>query len=105
MVVTGVLSINNFVMPNTTEWILLLIMSFVSILAQICFTAALGYVNAAIVEIVRYIGVIFHGFWGVVIFGEVIGTRVIIGAVLIVGASIQLSRVRDKRKQAKIERY
>ncbi len=93
-VVTGVLSIRNFVVPNLTQWLLLLLMALVSVVAQICFTAAFGAANAIIVEIVRYIGVIFHGFWGVLIFGEVIGVRSVVGAILIVGASIQLSRMK-----------
>ncbi len=91
-VVTGILSIPQFVMPNGIEMGLLLLMAFVSVLAQIMFTAAFASANAIIVEIVAYIGVIFNGFWGIIIFGESIGIRTILGAVLIVGASIQLSR-------------
>lgn len=91
-VVAAVLMINNFVVPTIREFILLCILGVVSLLAQIFLTGAFGNANAVIVEVVRYIGIFFNAAWGFILFTESLSIYSIIGGILIVGASIVLSR-------------
>ena len=91
----------DFVIPNTREFILLIMLSVVSLLAQLFLTSAFSHENAAVVSVVRYIGVFFNAMWGFVIWGEVLTTYSLIGCGIIIGSSILLSREVDKfKKQA-----
>lgn len=91
-IVAAVLMRNNFVVPTVREFILLFILGAVSLLAQIFLTGAFGNANAVIVEVVRYIGIFFNTAWGFLLFGESLSMYSIIGGILIVGASIVLSK-------------
>ncbi len=83
---------NNFVVPTVREFVLLFILGVVSLLAQIFLTGAFGNTNAVIVEVVRYIGILFNATWGLILFGESLSVYSILGGILIIGASIVLSR-------------
>ncbi|WML33700.1 DMT family transporter [Clostridium sp. OS1-26] len=91
-IVAAVLMKNKFVIPTVEEFALLFILGVVSLLAQIFLTGAFGNTNAVIVEIVRYIGIFFNTAWGFILFKESLTMYSIIGGILIVGASIILSR-------------
>ncbi|MFV0516939.1 MAG: hypothetical protein ACK5MV_06050 [Aminipila sp.] len=71
---------------------MLIIIGVVSLLAQIFLTGAFGNANAVVVEVVRYIGILFNLMWGLVIFNESITVVSMLGGILIVIASVVLSR-------------
>ncbi|MBU3203934.1 DMT family transporter [Clostridium algidicarnis] len=91
-IVAAILMRNNFVVPTVEEFVLLFILGVVSLLAQIFLTGAFGNTNAVIVEVVRYIGILFNATWGLVLFGESLSVYSILGGILIIVASIALSR-------------
>lgn len=91
-IVAAVLMKNKFIIPTVEEFALLFILGVVSLLAQIFLTGAFGNTNAVIVEVVRYIGIFFNTAWGIILFKESLTMYSIIGGILIVGASIILSR-------------
>lgn len=91
-IVAAVLMNNKFVIPTTEEFILLFILGVVSLLAQIFLTCAFENTNAVIVEVVRYIGIFFNTAWGFILFKESLTIYSIVGGIVIVGASIVLSR-------------
>ncbi|GAB6169369.1 pseudopaline transport inner membrane protein CntI [Clostridium carnis] len=91
-IVSAVLMRNNFVMPTVKEFILLFILGVVSLLAQIFLTGAFENTNAIIVEVVRYIGIFFNTTWGFILFNESLNIYSIVGGILIIGASIILSK-------------
>jgi len=91
-IVAAILMRNNFVVPTVREFVLLFILGVVSLLAQIFLTGAFGNTNAVIVEVVRYIGILFNATWGLILFGESLSVYSILGGILIIGASIVLSR-------------
>ena len=91
-IVAAILMRNNFVVPTVREFVLLFILGVVSLLAQIFLTGAFGNTNAVIVEVVRYIGILFNATWGLILFGESLSVYSILGGILIIGASIALSR-------------
>lgn len=98
-VVAGVLMGKDFVIPSKYDLLLLLIIGTVSLLAQVFLTGALGNANAAIVEIIRYIGIAFNAGWGFVIFRETLPIMSVIGGIIIVAGSVLLSQKKDLEKK------
>lgn len=94
-VVGGILMWQDFVIPTFKDFILLLVLGAVSLLAQIFLTGAFGNANAVIVEVVRYIGIFFNAAWGLLLFDESLTVYAIIGGIIIVASSIILSRQKE----------
>lgn len=82
----------DFVVPNAWDGFLLLCMGIVSLLAQVFLTKAFTNENVVIVEVVRYIGILFNAFWGIVLWSEIPTWNVVLGGLLIVSGCIMLSR-------------
>ena len=93
---------NNFVIPSLFEFSLLIILSVVSLLAQLFLTSAFTHENAAIVAFVRYIGIFFNTLWGFLFWGEVLTIYSFTGCALIIIASLILSRESEKYKTRKL---
>lgn len=97
MITTTVVSVplmwNEFVLPNSVEWLYLVAIGVISLLAQVFLTKAFTHENAVVVEIVRYIGIAFNAFWGVVFWMEVPDIYSILGTILIVGGCYGITKV------------
>lgn len=87
---------NQFAIPNFKELLFLICIGVVSLLAQIFLTKAFTYENAIIVDAVRYIGIVFNAFWGLIFWKETPDGFSIIGIVLIVGSCIRMTRIKKK---------
>ncbi len=83
---------NEFVVPTLTGWFYLTCIGVVSLVGQLVLTSAFTHENIIVVEVVRYIGIFFNVFWGFIFWGEVLSAYSIIGGMIIIGASIVLSR-------------
>ncbi|UHA73623.1 DMT family transporter [Paenibacillus sp. 481] len=92
---------NQFVMPSLYEWVLLGSIGVVSLIGQIFLTKAFTHENAIVVEVVRYIGILFNATWGFMFWSETPDGITVLGGVLIVAACIALSR---KKKPQPTER-
>ncbi|WP_088830734.1 DMT family transporter [Paenibacillus tyrfis] len=90
---------NDFVVPSTLDWLYLISIGVVSLLGQLFLTKAFTHENAAVVEVTRYIGIVFNAMWGFLFWMEVPDLLTAAGGVLIVTACIALSR--QKRPQSK----
>ena len=90
----------DFVVPDSWDLFLLVTMGVVSLLAQVFLTKAFTHENAVIVEIVRYIGILFNAFWGFAIWAEIPTWNVVAGGALIVSGCILLSRAAAKNRAA-----
>ncbi|AOY78176.1 hypothetical protein BJL90_00595 [Clostridium formicaceticum] len=92
----------DFVLPNSKEWFYLICIGVISLLAQVFLTKAFTHENVVVVEVVRYIGIAFNGFWGFVFWMEIPDILSIIGTILIIGGCITIARIRErsKRKEA-----
>ena len=86
----------DFVVPDSWDLFLLVTMGVVSLLAQVFLTKAFTHENAVIVEIVRYIGILFNAFWGFAIWAEIPTWNVVVGGVLIVCGCVLLSQAAAK---------
>lgn len=82
---------NEFVFPNNKELFYLICIGVVSLLAQVFLTKAFSHENAVVVELVRYIGVVFNALWGLLIWLEIPDIYTIIGGILIVFGCIMVS--------------
>ncbi len=81
-----------FVIPDRLELFYLLCIGIVSLLGQVFLTKAFTHENAVVVEVVRYIGIVFNAGWGYLFWAEVPDALTVAGGILIVGACIALSR-------------
>lgn len=90
---------NNFVVPTPLEFFFLVCIGVVSLLGQIFLTKAFTHENVIVVEITRYIGIVFNAIWGFLFWAEVPDMLTILGGACIITACISLSR----KKQSSIE--
>lgn len=92
-----------FVWPNGMEWFYLCCIGIVSLLAQVFLTKAFTHENAIVVEIVRYIGIVFNAAWGFVFWREYPDFYTVLGGSIIIYACISLSLSKEdaleKRKK------
>lgn len=95
---------NEFVVPTLIEWFFLLSIGLISLLAQIFLTRAFTHENVVLVEVVRYIGIIFNAFWGFVIWSEIPQWYVIFGGALIISGCVMLSTKLGNRFNSKTEK-
>jgi len=89
---------NEFVVPNPTELLCLVCIGVVSLLAQVFLTKAFTHENVVVVEVVRYISIVFNAFWGFAFWFEIPDIYVIIGGGLIVFGCIALSYAKNIKK-------
>jgi len=93
---------SSFVMPTGWQWLALIMIGVVSLLAQVYLTKAFSHENALLVEIVRYVGVVFNALWGLAIWKEIPTFTTVIGGCLIICGCIALSR-QKKKEQERLE--
>lgn len=98
--VSTVLMWKEFVVPNPLELFYLVCIGVVSLLAQIFLTKAFTHENAVVVEVVRYIGIVFNAFWGLVFWKEIPDGFTMLGAILIIIGCITLTTLKMKSKMA-----
>lgn len=90
---------NHFVVPAPLELFFLVCIGLVSLLGQIFLTKAFTHENVIVVEITRYIGIVFNAMWGFLFWAEVPDVLTILGGICIIAACISLST----KKQSSIE--
>lgn len=83
---------NNFVVPNGIELFYLACIGVVSLIGQVFLTKAFTHENAVVVEVVRYIGIVYNAVWGFLFWAEVPDRLTILGGLCIIGACVALSR-------------
>jgi drug/metabolite transporter (DMT)-like permease len=87
---------NSFVVPSAFDLFYLVCIGVVSLIGQIYLTKAFTHENAAIVEVTRYIGIVFNAMWGFLFWTEVPDWLTVLGGAIIIAACIALSRRKTK---------
>ncbi|WP_051217242.1 DMT family transporter [Paenibacillus assamensis] len=87
---------DSFVMPNAEEWVYLIAIGVVSLVGQVFLTKAFTHENAIVVEVTRYIGIVFNALWGFLFWFEIPDMYTILGGCLIVATCIMMSRSKQK---------
>lgn len=90
---------NHFVVPTLLEFFYLASIGIVSLIGQVFLTKAFTHENAVVVEVTRYIGIVFNAMWGLLFWTEVPDALTILGGTLIVTACIALSQKKKKKKE------
>ena len=83
---------SDFVIPSLTDSFYLLAIGVVSLVGQLVLTKAFSHENAVVVEIVRYIGIVYNAIWGFLFWAEIPDLLTVTGGVLVVAGCILLSR-------------
>ena len=84
-----------FVRPRGSEWLVLLGVGVATFLGQLFMTLGLQRERAARATAVGYLQIVFAAAWGVLVFGEVPRLTTAAGAVVIVGSTLLLARLRE----------
>ncbi|PZE20290.1 DMT family transporter [Paenibacillus xerothermodurans] len=83
---------HDFVVPSMLDMLLLVCIGVVSLLGLVFLTTAFTHENAILVELTRYIGIVFNAAWGFALWAEVPDLLTAAGAACIISACIALSR-------------
>ncbi|OAH57823.1 hypothetical protein AWH48_02080 [Domibacillus aminovorans] len=87
---------SSFVIPTPLEFFYLACIGVVSLLGQIFLTKAFTHENIVVVEVTRYIGIVFNAMWGFLFWTEVPDVYTVIGGLLIIAACVLLSISKKK---------
>ena len=82
------LIINNFVMPNGTDWIWILGIGFFTQIGQLCITQGLRLIPAGQATSLNYSQVIFSSVLGWLIFNETITQEIYLGGIFVLISTI-----------------
>lgn len=88
------LAVPVWVMPRGWEWAVLLGVGVATQLGQVFLTLGLRLERAGRAMAAGYVQIVFAAIWGLLFFGEVPGPWSVLGALVIVGSTFLLSRVR-----------
>ena len=80
--------INDFILPNGTDWIWILAIGFFTQIGQLCITEGLRLIPAGQATSLNYSQVIFSCFWGVFIFQEAITKEMYLGGLCVLISTI-----------------
>lgn len=83
---------SDFVVPTLRDSLYLLAIGVVSLIGQLFLTKAFTHENPVVVEIVRYIGIVYNAMWGFLFWAEIPDALTIAGGALIIAGCILLSR-------------
>ena len=88
---------NDYIGPQGIEWLYILAMGVVSVLAQIWMTNAYAWTDPIVVSFIQYTGVFFNAVWGFFVFGEIMTILSVAGGVCIISGSMYLSKIKRDR--------
>lgn len=97
-IVGAAFMINDFVVPNETQWLYIIIIGLISVVAQFFMTGAFIVTNAVVAQFMQYISVFFHAFWGFVIFDEFLSPVVLGAGIVLFIASVMLAKIKENEK-------
>ena len=80
--------IQGFVMPNTTQFIYLILTGIFATIGQVALAYAYKYALASEVSIYQYLGIIFSGIIGFMFWKEIPDIYSLIGGMIIIGAAL-----------------
>ncbi|MFC7373216.1 DMT family transporter [Fictibacillus iocasae] len=83
---------HSFVVPSPLELFYLVCIGVVSLLGQLFLTSAFTHENIIVVEVTRYIGIVFNAMWGYMFWSEIPDVQTVAGGTIIIAACIVLSR-------------
>jgi drug/metabolite transporter (DMT)-like permease len=96
MLLGGILTASDFVLPSGIEWLWIGGMSFFALAAQMLLTWAYQHTHSLVVSFTMYTGVLFHVWFGWILWDETLTLYSEIGGVLILAGSAFLLLLKQK---------
>lgn len=94
--IAGLATTDSFVMPQGTEWLIILAIGAITVVAQFFLTGAFITTNAVVAQFLQYIGVFISSFYGFLFFGESLSIATILAGIAMFIASVMLARLKEQ---------
>ena len=94
---TGLVATDEFVMPQGSDWFIIIIIGGISVVAQFFLTGAFVTTNAVVAQFLQYVGVFISSFYGFLFFGESLALVTVIAGIVMFISSVMLSRLKEQQ--------
>ena len=93
----GLVATDEFVMPQGSDWFIIVIIGGISVVAQFFLTSAFVTTNAVVAQFLQYVGVFISSFYGFLFFGESLALVTVIAGIVMFISSVMLSRLKEEQ--------
>ena len=93
----GLVATDEFVMPQGSDWFIIVIIGGISVVAQFFLTGAFVTTNAVVAQFLQYVGVFISSFYGFLFFGESLALFTVIAGIVMFISSVMLSRLKEEQ--------
>lgn len=94
--IAGLVTTDGFVLPQGVEWLIILAIGSITVLAQFFLTGAFIATNAVVAQFLQYIGVFISAFYGFLFFGESLAIETVLAGIAMFIASVMLARLKEQ---------
>lgn len=94
--IAGLVTTDGFVLPQGVEWLIILAIGSITVVAQFFLTGAFIATNAIVAQFLQYIGVFISAFYGFLFFGESLAIETVLAGIAMFIASVMLARLKEQ---------
>lgn len=94
--IAGLVTTDGFVLPQGVEWLIILAIGSITVVAQFFLTGAFIATNAVVAQFLQYIGVFISAFYGFLFFGESLAIETVLAGIAMFVASVMLARLKEQ---------
>jgi len=94
--IAGLVTTDGFVLPQGVEWLIILAIGSITVVAQFFLTGAFIATNAVVAQFLQYIGVFISAFYGFLFFGESLAIETVLAGIAMFIASVMLARLKEQ---------
>lgn len=94
--IAGLVTTDGFVLPQGVEWLIILAIGSITVVAQFFLTGAFIATNAVVAQFLQYIGVFISAFYGFLFFGESLAIETVLSGIAMFIASVMLARLKEQ---------
>lgn len=94
--IAGLVTTDGFVLPQGVEWLIILAIGSITVVAQFFLTGAFITTNAVVAQFLQYIGVFISAFYGFLFFGESLAIETVLAGIAMFIASVMLARLKEQ---------
>lgn len=94
--IAGLVTTDKLIMPQGTDWLIILAIGGISVVAQFFLTGAFVTTNAVVAQFLQYVGVFISSFYGFLFFGESLSIETIGAGVAMFVSSVMLARLKEQ---------
>ena len=94
--IAGLVTTDTLVMPQGTDWLIILAIGGISVVAQFFLTGAFITTNAVVAQFLQYVGVFISSFYGFLFFGESLSIETVGAGIAMFVSSVMLARLKEQ---------